>query len=36
MKEKALTYRKFKMRMSNEDLWEYMKKERSSNTNIYS
>ena len=35
MKEKALTYRKFKMRMSNEDLWEYMKKERSSNTNIY-
>ena len=34
MKEKALSYRKFKMKMSKEDLWENMKKEKNCKTNI--
>ena len=34
MKEKVLSYRKFKMKMSQEDLWENMKKEKNCKTNI--
>jgi hypothetical protein len=35
MKEKALNYKKYKMRMTTEDLWEYTNRERNTKTNMY-
>ena len=35
MKEKALNYKKYKMRMTTEDLWEYTNRERNTKTNMH-